>query len=654
MKPNSNSELRIPSSQRRVTLRNPKAEARYDPPGSARNLRWLLGLGALLCFAPLAPGQLCPDAEPPSDSCSSARVIPGAPGRYEVRMDVGTASGVETHCGVLTGHTVWFEVTPTANGYITFTTCHPATTYDTVIEAYQGGDSSCEFMTSVACNDDSQFPSCVNGCSAYGSTVTIHALANARYRFVVGSYNNNSAGCNLCLGVAVTVCNDDSTPPVAQLTAPAALSCAGNTVSISGSAYDTDSTLAAYSLAYRAPNSGTWTPLATRSIAVTNGSLGEWSTLGLGQGYYYLRLQAQNACGLSAEDVVIVWVDKQFDTVNFVWPQSSAIVGGLVCLQGTVWDSHCFANYTVDYRPSSGGAFRPVDPLNAVYLSPVINNLLANWDTVSLEDGGYIIRVSALDLCGNATTVFLNDLVVDNTVPIAFIASLNACVSVSGVVQIVGTVADANLNSWSLQYTGGDANGWVTIASGTNAAVNAALGTWDTTSLRRCAYTLRLVATDKASRDCNAAYRGRSEHAVSVTTLDCAALDSDGDGMPDVWEIAHFLDRLDATDAVADTDGDGQTNLQEYLAGTDPRVASSVLRILNIERSGNDVILTWASVSNRLYGVYRADGLANPPLWNALTSGLAANAPTRTWTHSNALSPPTGAGAHVYRVGTTP
>ncbi|HTX64452.1 MAG TPA: hypothetical protein VMD31_01660, partial [Opitutaceae bacterium] len=47
-------------------------------------------------------------------------------------------------------------------------------------------------------------------------------------------------------------------------------------------------------------------------------------------------------------------------------------------------------------------------------------------------------------------------------------------------------------------------------------------------------------------------------------------VDSDNDGMPDAWEIAHGLNPHDPADAAADNDHDGYTNLEEYLNGTDP------------------------------------------------------------------------------------
>ena len=43
------------------------------------------------------------------------------------------------------------------------------------------------------------------------------------------------------------------------------------------------------------------------------------------------------------------------------------------------------------------------------------------------------------------------------------------------------------------------------------------------------------------------------------------AQDSDGDGMPDAWEKQHGLNPDDPADGAADADGNGNTNLEEYL-----------------------------------------------------------------------------------------
>ncbi len=49
-----------------------------------------------------------------------------------------------------------------------------------------------------------------------------------------------------------------------------------------------------------------------------------------------------------------------------------------------------------------------------------------------------------------------------------------------------------------------------------------------------------------------------------------APVDSDHDGMPDEWETAHGFDLQYPYDGRTDVDGDGYTNVEEYLNGTDP------------------------------------------------------------------------------------
>jgi uncharacterized repeat protein (TIGR01451 family) len=89
----------------------------------------------------------------------------------------------------------------------------------------------------------------------------------------------------------------------------------------------------------------------------------------------------------------------------------------------------------------------------------------------------------------------------------------------------------------------------------------------------------------------------------SVAVTDVFA-DTDCDGLPDAWELA-FFGNLNQTGS-DDPDGDGFTNLQEYLAGSDPTNSASSLAI--IDATGN-FTFTFRSVAGKSYVVQRCDDL---------------------------------------------
>src|SRR5439155_2395345 len=106
--------------------------------------------------------------------------------------------------------------------------------------------------------------------------------------------------------------------------------------------------------------------------------------------------------------------------------------------------------------------------------------------------------------------------------------------------------------------------------------------------------------------------------ALTVTsTAVGGGLDSDGDGMPDDWELAMGLAPF-TDDADEDADGDGLSNLQEYFAGTNPLDASSHVRI-DAANAAGQIRLTFQAMAGRSYSIEYLDGLGAGQ-WNRLTN----------------------------------
>ena len=87
-------------------------------------------------------------------------------------------------------------------------------------------------------------------------------------------------------------------------------------------------------------------------------------------------------------------------------------------------------------------------------------------------------------------------------------------------------------------------------------------------------HVVRLQVTDKTARvrsDPEGLLRDTRSWKLKVVSN----ADEDGDGLPTSYELDHGLDPNDPGDAERDPDGDGLTNLQEFVARTDPSTADS-------------------------------------------------------------------------------
>ena len=93
----------------------------------------------------------------------------------------------------------------------------------------------------------------------------------------------------------------------------------------------------------------------------------------------------------------------------------------------------------------------------------------------------------------------------------------------------------------------------------------------------------------------------------------------------------------DGTADYLDTDHDGMNNWQEWMAGTVPTNAQSVLRLVNLTRTNSQATVTWQSVGNRTYALERRVNLGAHSGFMTLATNIPGQAETTTYTDTNAV-----------------
>jgi len=109
-------------------------------------------------------------------------------------------------------------------------------------------------------------------------------------------------------------------------------------------------------------------------------------------------------------------------------------------------------------------------------------------------------------------------------------------------------------------------------------------------------------------------------------------LDSDGDGLPDWWEKLYFNDPRVAQPS-ADPDGDGVSNISEFLAGSNPLDPNSRFRVTGLQAvyqtNGTAVTIRWASFAGSTYSIWTATVAEGPYVLSV--ADIAALPPENTF-----------------------
>lgn len=139
-----------------------------------------------------------------------------------------------------------------------------------------------------------------------------------------------------------------------------------------------------------------------------------------------------------------------------------------------------------------------------------------------------------------------------------------------------------------------------------------------------------------------------SGFAISTTvTLTVTFTDSDGDGIQNIWENQNGLNSASGADALLDNDGDGFSNLAEFLASTDPRDPNNrPLLTVTPAVPGPGFNLSFTRKAGRPYSIQKRDSLTSGD-WVTIQS----YPPSQTDVPTVYLDP-TAVQTRYYRIGT--
>lgn len=128
--------------------------------------------------------------------------------------------------------------------------------------------------------------------------------------------------------------------------------------------------------------------------------------------------------------------------------------------------------------------------------------------------------------------------------------------------------------------------------------------------------------------------------------------DADGDGLSDQWEFERLGSATNFAGA-DDPDGDGYSNLAEFLADTDPSNALSRLAITAVAQGAPPFTMTFASRTTRVYRVGLQDGALAETAWGVATGSFDAAEGATTWSDTPTNAPPAPNATRFYRLETS-
>ncbi|HEU4841732.1 MAG TPA: chitobiase/beta-hexosaminidase C-terminal domain-containing protein, partial [Ilumatobacteraceae bacterium] len=306
--------------------------------------------------------------------------------------------------------------------------------------------------------------------------------------------SGNVSAWSVVAGIAV-----DNAPPIVSVTAP-----------LDGSyvnAADADP----YALAASASDAGTGVASVEFLACATAGATcSSWTSVDLdtspaytgawtlpGDGTRQVKAVATDNAGHTAEATVTVTVDRTAPAAALTAPSAGANVRGTMAVNATATDATSGVA-SVDFQRSPAGASS-------------WTTIPSSWDTTSVSDGLYDLRVLVTDVAGNTQTDVAANVRVDNTAPTGTLTDPGQYLRSS--LALSGNAADAGsgVASVAFQRSPESAGTWTTIATDTTGG-DGWSATFDTTAggTPDGRYDLRVLVTDDAGNTFAHALAGRT------------------------------------------------------------------------------------------------------------------------------------------------
>ena len=207
---------------------------------------------------------------------------------------------------------------------------------------------------------------------------------------------------------------------------------------------------------------------------------------------YYVKAVDQAGNESDASNTVTLKVDISGPSVRINSPLAAARVGRLVDIKGTAFSSDDFK----EYRIFIGAGSNPT-VWNLIRRSPLATSFgtLAQWETLSLQDGTYTVKLEGEDITGNVSTQVVT-VTLDSTPPVAPLL-LNATVSGNNTTVTWRANTETDLAGYLLYRNDQVANGNGTTTSSLKPLLLSGV-TYSDNALPDGEYTYQLVAIDQA------------------------------------------------------------------------------------------------------------------------------------------------------------